>query len=45
MCVHALHGGESPVCGGGVLQGVVGVNPMCIERGFCKGGWDKPRLF
>ena len=28
-----------------VLQGVVGVDPVCIEVEFASADWDKPRLF
>ena len=28
-----------------ILQGVVGVNPVCMEGVFARAEWDKPRLF
>ena len=34
-CVYAAHGGG----------GVVGVDPVCMERVFAQVVWDKPRLF
>ena len=27
-----------------VLQGVYGLNPVCMEGMFARAGWDKPRL-
>ena len=29
----------------GVLQGVVAVDPVCMERVFTRADWDEPRLF
>ena len=29
----------------GVLQSVVGVDPVCMEGVIAKVDWDKPRLF
>ena len=28
-----------------VFQGVVGVDPVCMEGVFARVDWDKPRLF
>ena len=29
----------------GVLQGAVGVDPVCMEGAFARADWDKPSLF
>ena len=40
-----LHVEEHPQYVERVLQGVIGVDPVCMEGGFAQVDWDKSSLF